>query len=99
MGTAHDQQVREEIEENVAGNPRAMHHLHMDELLEQFAKICHEELNEAMNCGGIDLDNYNPKEFVLAKIILTIVGKNKHFAPPKNSQADKDMKNLEYFIG
>lgn len=83
----------------VSDATRFEHHERMEELVNNLRIKCFEELDKALECGGIDPADYNSKEFVLAKIVLTIVGGNRHFAPTRDSKADKDLDNLRYFIG
>jgi hypothetical protein len=57
-----------------------------------------EESARLLKCGGIDPENFDPKEFALAKIILCVALKNcSDQYHPMFDNFREDMKNLENF--
>lgn len=73
-------------------------HEKLNEVLAEFASYVHEQLDKAMICGALDPDEYTDESFVLVKIILTICGEAKRFAPlDKRNKAT--LNNLKHFIG
>jgi hypothetical protein len=60
--------------------------------------MCHEELDKALTCGALSENEFNPEEFALSKMVLTLVGEGGHWKPYKTSYMIL-MRNLSHFIG
>lgn len=79
---------------------KEIEHKKLDQVLKGFSKHCHEELDRAMTCGALAPEEHSDESYMLVKIVLTICGESKQWAPfDWDKKNKKIMSNLRKFIG
>ena len=76
----------------------ARHIAKISELVENLARSIQFDAERLGDCGAIDPGDFNPDEYVLAKLLVTAAARsNKDIYAPLYGQHKKDLKNLAHF--
>lgn len=70
-------------------------HERMDKLIENARPKLHAMLDAALNSGALSEEEKDANNYVLAKTVITIWGKQEHFAPMMHNLMQR---NLEHII-